>query len=90
MVRVLLTLPSIFTGLAVLVALFAVWRARAAAKRIERLSESYWELRYESGQLKGRVTRLEVETGLREASSDPEKGQSTATTTFVPLSSLKK
>ena len=90
MVRVLLTVSSIFTGLAVLVALFALWRARAAAKRIERLSESYWELRYESGQLKARVTRLEVETGLREPSPDPEASQPTATTTFVPLSSLKK
>jgi hypothetical protein len=86
----LLTLPSVFTGFAVLVALFALWRARGAAKRIERLSESYWELRYESGQLKARVTRLEVETGLREASADPEGRQPPATTTFVPLSSLKK
>jgi hypothetical protein len=86
----LLTLSPIFTGFAVLVALFALWRARAAAKRIERLSESYWELRYESGQLKARVTRLEVETGLREPSPDPEGRQPTAATTFVPLSSLKK
>ena len=63
----MLTLSSIFTGLAVLVALFALWRARAAAKRIERLSESYWELRYETGQLKARVTRLEVEIADYEA-----------------------
>jgi hypothetical protein len=83
-------LPSIFAGVAALVAVVALWRARAAAKRIERLSESYWELRYESGQLKARVTRLEVETGLREPSPDPEGGQPTAATTFVPLSSLKK
>jgi hypothetical protein len=83
-------LPSIFAGAAALVAVVALWRARSAAKRIERLSESYWELRYESGQLKARVTRLEVETGLREPSPDPEGGQPTATTTFVPLSSLKK
>jgi len=86
----LLTLPSILTGLAALVALLALWRARSAAKRIERLSESYWELRYESGQLKARVTRLEVETGLREASPDPEARPPAAATTFVPLSSLKK
>ena len=71
-------------------ALVALWRARGAAKRLERLSESYWELRYESGQLKARVTRLEVETGLREPSPDPEGQQPTAATTFVPLSSLKK
>ena len=49
---------------------------------IERLSESYWELRYESGQLKSRVTRLEVETGLRRALPDPEGGQPPAATTL--------
>jgi hypothetical protein len=85
-----LTLPSLFAGVAVLIAVLAAWRARSAAKRIERLSESYWELRYESGQLKARITRLEVETGLRDPSPDPESRQSTAATTFVPLSSLKK
>jgi hypothetical protein len=86
----LLTLPSLIAGVAVLIAVLAAWRARSAAKRIERLSESYWELRYESGQLKARVTRLEVETGLREPSPDPESRQASAPTTFVPLSSLKK
>ena len=85
-----MTLSSIFAGFAVLVAVLALWRARGAARRLERLSESYWELRYESGQLKARVTRLEVETGLREPSPDPEGRQPTAATTFVPLSSLKK
>jgi hypothetical protein len=86
----LLTLSSIFAGLAALIAVVAFWRARSAARRIERLSESYWELRYENGQLKARVTRLEVETGLREPTADPAPRQPTAATTFVPLSSLKK
>ena len=71
-------------------ALVALGRARAAGRRLERLSESYWELRYESGQLKARVTRLEVEAGLREPAPDPEAPQPTAATTFIPLSSLKK
>jgi hypothetical protein len=86
----LLTLPSVLAVLAVLVAIVALWRARGAAHRLERLSESYWELRYESGQLKARVTRLEVETGLREPSPDPEAAKPAVATTFVPLSSLKK
>ena len=59
-------------------------------QRVERLSESYWEQRYESGQLKARVTRLEVEAGLREPSPDPEAPRQAVATTFVPLSSLKK
>ena len=83
-------LSSIFAGVAALVAVLALWRARAAVKRIERLSESYWELRYESGQLKARVTRLEVETGLREPTPETGAHAPAAATTFVPLSSLKK
>ena len=85
----MLTLPSILAALAVLVAVVAWLRARAAVQRIERLSESYWELRYESGQLKARVTRLEVEAGLREPAPDPATAPPVATS-FVPLSSLKK
>ena len=83
----MLTLSSIFTGLAVLVALFALWRARAAAKRIERLSESYWELRYEHGQLRARVTRLEPPLDENPPSEASAKAGVTA---FVPLSSLTK
>ena len=86
----MLALPSLFAGVAALVALFALWRARAANKRLERLSESYWELRYENGQLKSRVTRLEVETGLREGSLEAPTPQQAVATSFVPLSSLKK
>ena len=36
-------------------------KARRLAKRLERLTESYWELRYEHGQLRARVNRLDPE-----------------------------
>jgi hypothetical protein len=85
-----LTLPNIFAVVSTLIAVVALMRARAAVRRIERLSESYWELRYENGQLKARVTRLEVQTGLREPTPETQPQQPTAPTTFVPLSSLKK
>jgi hypothetical protein len=85
-----LTLPWILAGSAILVALAALWRVQATRRRLDRLSESYWELRYESGQLKSRVTRLEVATGLREPAPDPEDPKATAAATFVPLSSLRK
>jgi len=86
----LLTPPFIIAVLAILVALVALVKARSAGKRLERMSESYWELRYESGQLRSRVTRLEVQTGLREAEPSAEAPQAPSKTTFVPLSSLKK
>jgi hypothetical protein len=88
----LLTLPSIIAALALLVAGGALLRARAAAQRAARLSESYWELKYESGQTRARLNRLEAATGLREAEPDADAAASrpAQTTTFVPLSSLKK
>ena len=49
------------TGLRLFAAAAALMKARALAKRLERLSESYWELRYEHGQLRARVQRLDPE-----------------------------
>ena len=75
-----------------LVALAALLRARSVVKRAERLAESYWELRYEVGQMRVRLNRLETATGLQdtEAEADTAPQRPAQTTTFVPLSSLKK
>jgi hypothetical protein len=81
-----LTLLWLLTGAAVLVALAALVKARRLAKRLERLTESYWELRYEQGQLRARVNRLDPE--LTPAASDAPAQASP--THFVPLSSLKR
>ena len=76
----------------VLVACAAWARAGKTARKLEALNQSYWELRYEIGQLKVRINRLESAAGL----SEPEPEASVAApqampkTSFVPLSSLKK
>jgi hypothetical protein len=87
-----LTFPLVVAGVAVLIAVFALFRARRSAVRAERLSESYWELRYEVGQLKVRLNRVETAAGLREPEPDvePDAPSSPPKTTFVPLSSLRK
>jgi len=54
-----LTFLWLLTGAAFLAALGAFARVRRVSKRLERLSESYWELRYEHGQLRSRIARLE-------------------------------
>ena len=83
---------TLIAAVVLLVAGFAVFRANSAVRRAERLAESYWELRYEIGQLKVRINRLESAAGL----SEPEPEASVAApqampkTSFVPLSSLKK
>jgi hypothetical protein len=82
----LLILQWVTTGLALLLALAALMRARSLSRRIERLSESYWELRYEHGQLRSRLAQLEDPGAVARPAPEPSApGQ-----TFVPLSSLKR
>ena len=73
-------------AIAVAVALVALAKARRLSRRLERLTESYWELRYEHGQLRSRVNRLDPEQTSQPADAGPTAG----TTAFVPLSSLKR
>ena len=83
----LVTLYWLLTGGAFVLALLALARARRTATRLQRLTESYWELRYEYSQLRARVTALEPPQGGsadRDAAPPPTGG------TFVPLSSLKR
>jgi hypothetical protein len=82
----LLTLLGLLSGAAVLVALAAFLKARRLAKRLERLTESYWELRYEHGQLRARVNRLDPD----QPAAAPETAAQASPTHFVPLSSLKR
>ena len=82
----MLTLHWLVTGVAVVTAVLALSRARRLAKRLERLTESYWELRYEHGQLKTRLNRLDPEAPAAAA----EPGRQAGVTAFVPLSSLKR
>ena len=68
------------------IAAVAAWTtARRLALRLERLTESYWELRYEHGQLRARLNRLDPDERLP---ADPAR--TTGATAFVPLSSLKR
>jgi hypothetical protein len=86
----LLTLLWLLTGVAVLVAVAALIKARRLARRLERLTESYWELRYEHGQLRAHVNRLDpaaIAPGPAAPATGPE---ATPLQNFVPLSSLKR
>ena len=79
-----MTLLWLLAGAAVAVAVAALVKARRLARRLERLTESYWELRYEHGQLRARVNRLDPEQQQAASAADPPA------TNFIPLSSLKR
>jgi hypothetical protein len=82
----LVTLLWLLTVAAVCTAFLAILQARRAIKRVERLTESYWEVRYEVAQLRARVARLE---GPAEADASAAEPPAQAGT-FVPLSALKR
>ena len=82
----MLTLHWLLTVAAVVVAVVALAKARRATKRLERLTETYWELRYDHGQLRARVAKLDPEPAPPQA----EPAQTPGGTNFVPLSSLKR
>jgi hypothetical protein len=84
----LLSLLWLLTSAAVFVAVAAHLRTRRLAKRLERLTESYWELRYEHGQLRARVNRFDPEQP--DGPAEPRRPEAAGTTAFVPLSSLKR
>jgi hypothetical protein len=86
----LLTFHWVLTVAAVLMAVASLAKARRLAKRLERLTESYWELRYEHGQLRARVNRLDPETTAATGPGADMPQLTTGATAFVPLSSLKR
>ncbi len=79
--------PSLLAGVALLIALWALAKARRAARRLDQLQQSYWDLRYEHGRLRAQVKRLDPDEA--EAAPAPVAAADPATT-FIPLSSLKR
>ena len=80
-----MTFLWLLSGGALAAAVAALLKARRVSRRLERLTESYWELRYEHGQLRARVGRLDPEQAAVADAARPA-----GTTAFVPLSSLKR
>ena len=73
-------------GVALLVALAALTTARRVARKLEALTQSYWELRYDFTRLRSQVTRLDPD----EADEAPPPPAATTQVAFVSLSSMKK
>ena len=74
-------------AIALLIA-WASWaRAGRLARKLEALSQSYWELRYDYTRLRSQVARLDKGEGEEEA---PPPAPATQQVAFVPLASMKK
>jgi hypothetical protein len=69
-----------------LIALVALAWARRVSRKLESLTQSYWELRYDYTRLRSQVAQLDPE---QQAETAPAHAP-TPTVSFVPLSSMKK
>jgi hypothetical protein len=82
-----MTLLWCIAGASLLVALVAWRQARRTAKRLEQLSQMYWELKYQQGEL-----RVQLQRGAAAAPPADEVPlpPAAAGTSFIPLTSLKR
>ena len=83
-----MTLPWFIAGASLVVALVAWSRAHRTARRLAQLSEMYWELKYQQGELRVRLQRMESEAPS--PAPQPAAGQPLPGESFVPLTSLKR
>jgi hypothetical protein len=78
-------LPWIVAAFAAAVALGSIALVRRLRRRLDVLTQSYWELRYELTTLRERVARLDPEQP-KDAGREAPSSTSVA---FVPLTSLR-
>jgi hypothetical protein len=73
-------------GLGVLLALCALAWVRRVSRRLDTLTQSYWELRYDYTRLRSQLSRLDPEQA-GEPEAPPGASPSVS---FVPLSTIRK
>ena len=78
----------VVAGIALLIALAAVSAARRVNRKLDALTQSYRELRYDFTRLRSQVARLDP--GDSDDVAPAPQPASSAQVTFVPLSSMKK
>jgi hypothetical protein len=76
----------VVAGVSLLLALMALSSARRLSKKLEALSQSYWELRYDYTRLRSQVARLDPD----QPDAEPASPEPPPSVTFVPLSSIRK
>lgn len=79
-------LPWVVAVAALAVAVAAWVFARRTARRVEQLSQMYWELKYQHGELRAQLQQLTGES--HPPARDPERPA--LADAFVPLASLKR
>jgi hypothetical protein len=82
-----MTFHWLATVAALVVAVVAWSRARRLARRLEQLTQMYWELKFQHGELRVHVERLTG--GGPRVPSAPDSAAAPGES-FIPLTSLKR
>ena len=76
-------------GIALLIAVAALLLARQTSRKLDALTQSYWELRYDYTRLRSVVSRVDTGEAPESGAGEPAAAVPSQVT-FVPLSSMKK
>ena len=79
-----MTLLWFIAGASLVVALVAWSQARRTAKRLAQLSEMYWELKYQHGELRVQLQRLDRRASPPATDTSPGTSGASRATSFVP------
>jgi len=93
-----MTLLWFITAASLLAALVALSQARRTARRLEQLTQMYWELKFQHGELRVQLRQSNAAEALRQtgltgesaAPPAPPAGPVQPADAFVPLTSLKR
>jgi len=80
-----MTLLWLIAGVSLVAALAAWSQARRNAKRLEQLSQMYWELKYQQGEL-----RVQLQRPADGTPAPDQPAPTPARDSFIPLASLKR
>ena len=80
-------LLGVTAAVAAVVAVAGWLRAGRLARKLDALTQSYWELRYDFTRLRSQVNRLDPDA---EPAEPPPTAAPRETVAFVPLNSIKK
>ncbi len=75
------------TAASLVTSLVAIIWARRLAKRLEELSQLYWGLRYQHGELRAHI---QVTSGFVKPADEPATPSRAPAEAFVPLSSVRR
>jgi len=78
-------LLGVAAAVAAVIAVASWMRAGRLARKLDALTQSYWELRYDFTRLRSQVARLDPETAEPEAPAAPPAGGGS----FISLASIK-